>query len=411
MAVSVTLLVEGRVYLGSVTTKKLIPSQDEPGAVYVLIRGVFGEGANVLCGRDTETALSFFLPFCYHFDKRKRRNVTLSNVNNGFIWAHGEGIPPYPYLMMPRYPRYLLPNRTGIYECTSPGLRPSVTKYQLEVVVAPRILNITTSPSIVFVGNPVVIKCCAKRYPQPVFTINRHCTEALFDRLVTGGVYESCATHKISTLQLDDVAGTNTTATCKVELQQRVQCTTKGITYYNGQGIGSVPVCQEAVKICTTALHKRVSQSTTYFVNACPKNECSSCSCDVNANCANEIGSYRCSCKAGFTGDGRTCSDIQECSQTPPLCAHPAQCIKLPGSFSCVCPFGSAGGRCPVTPTKRISFRALVSGVVGGAMAVLLGLVVVVTFFKRTRKGTSENDYNALADQPCGSDLIMEGDF
>ena len=29
--------------------------------------------------------------------------------------------------------------------------------------------------------------------------------------------------------------------------------------------------------------------------------------CDVNANCQNTRGSYRCSCKAGFTGDGKTC--------------------------------------------------------------------------------------------------------
>ena len=30
--------------------------------------------------------------------------------------------------------------------------------------------------------------------------------------------------------------------------------------------------------------------------------------CDVNADCKNTLGSYRCSCKAGFAGDGKTCS-------------------------------------------------------------------------------------------------------
>ena len=29
--------------------------------------------------------------------------------------------------------------------------------------------------------------------------------------------------------------------------------------------------------------------------------------CDVNAVCQNTVGSHSCSCKAGYTGDGKTC--------------------------------------------------------------------------------------------------------
>ena len=38
--------------------------------------------------------------------------------------------------------------------------------------------------------------------------------------------------------------------------------------------------------------------------------ECSASAgvCDVNANCKNTLGSHVCSCKAGFTGDGKTCT-------------------------------------------------------------------------------------------------------
>ena len=32
--------------------------------------------------------------------------------------------------------------------------------------------------------------------------------------------------------------------------------------------------------------------------------------CDVNADCENILSSYRCLCKPGFSGDGRTCSGI-----------------------------------------------------------------------------------------------------
>ena len=30
--------------------------------------------------------------------------------------------------------------------------------------------------------------------------------------------------------------------------------------------------------------------------------------CDVNANCTNTFGSYKCTCKVGYIGDGRSCS-------------------------------------------------------------------------------------------------------
>ena len=40
------------------------------------------------------------------------------------------------------------------------------------------------------------------------------------------------------------------------------------------------------------------------------KDECSSNShsCDVNAACNNTHGSHTCTCKAGYTGDGKSCT-------------------------------------------------------------------------------------------------------
>ena len=45
----------------------------------------------------------------------------------------------------------------------------------------------------------------------------------------------------------------------------------------------------------------------------CPskdKNECTNGEnkCDANANCTNIVGSYSCTCKTGFSGDGFNCT-------------------------------------------------------------------------------------------------------
>jgi len=47
-----------------------------------------------------------------------------------------------------------------------------------------------------------------------------------------------------------------------------------------------------------------------YFFISLDVDECSASDslCDLKADCKNTLGSYRCLCKPGFTGDGRTCS-------------------------------------------------------------------------------------------------------
>ncbi|XP_078382516.1 uncharacterized protein LOC144665202 [Oculina patagonica] len=65
--------------------------------------------------------------------------------------------------------------------------------------------------------------------------------------------------------------------------------------------------------------------------------------CDVNADCTNTVGSYSCSCKTGYTGDGQTCMDIDECSSNSHSCDVNAVCSNNHGSHTCTCKVGYSG--------------------------------------------------------------------
>ena len=90
--------------------------------------------------------------------------------------------------------------------------------------------------------------------------------------------------------------------------------------------------------------------------------------CNINAICSNNHGSFNCQCKAGFSGDGISCSskaiiltwynvqfffrfffhdyyllflDINECLTNP--CGSNASCTDNEGSFVCKCGVGYSG--------------------------------------------------------------------
>merc|ERR1719272_464882 len=72
--------------------------------------------------------------------------------------------------------------------------------------------------------------------------------------------------------------------------------------------------------------------------------------CHKYADCVNLPGSYVCSCKLGYTGDGIvTCHDIDDCSAVGPGTekCFAGKCVDLgPGDFRCVCNEGYGDRLC-----------------------------------------------------------------
>ena len=86
-----------------------------------------------------------------------------------------------------------------------------------------------------------------------------------------------------------------------------------------------------------------------WFAHSTDINECTERldDCSDDAICINMEGSYKCTCRDGFTGDGRVCLMTQlnqdECTDGSNECSSDAECVDLEVGYRCQCVDGFSG--------------------------------------------------------------------
>uniref|UniRef100_A0A7M4F0X5 Nidogen 2 n=1 Tax=Crocodylus porosus TaxID=8502 RepID=A0A7M4F0X5_CROPO len=163
----------------------------------------------------------------------------------------------------------------------------------------------------------------------------------------------------------------DTTARCQpgTGLQYSCECTAG----YRGDGQDCMDIdeCAEGeshcgpFSVCLNSLgsyrcecqhgYRLADDRRTCVLAAPPPDPCAagrhSCAAAHQARCIPRGGgAFSCECLPGYTGDGHTCSDVNECTQG--RCHPAATCHNTPGSFSCQCRPGYDGDGFQCTPAN-----------------------------------------------------------
>nr|XP_032817930.1 mucin-4-like isoform X2 [Petromyzon marinus] len=82
--------------------------------------------------------------------------------------------------------------------------------------------------------------------------------------------------------------------------------------------------------------------------------ECDGASpCGGGGNCTNSPGSFTCTCLPGYRG--YLCMDVDECVENPNVCTSSQNCMNTLGGFLCTCKLGTSGSDCTESPCPGLS--------------------------------------------------------
>ncbi|XP_065845268.1 uncharacterized protein [Oscarella lobularis] len=115
--------------------------------------------------------------------------------------------------------------------------------------------------------------------------------------------------------------------------------------------------CNES-SVCVTTWEGVRCNCPTGAMRCDDVNECFSHidNCHPDASCTDTLGSFTCTCRSGYVGDGIVCADVNECTFDDD-CHQYASCHNTPGSFECVCMVGFSGDGVACEDVNECSFR------------------------------------------------------
>ncbi|XP_065177129.1 uncharacterized protein LOC135806893 [Sycon ciliatum] len=97
---------------------------------------------------------------------------------------------------------------------------------------------------------------------------------------------------------------------------------------------------QSAVCVCEAGLTGR---RCDVDIDECARPDLNNCDQPTVASCVNSYGSFACECNTGYDGNGRVCTDLDECAAGEHECNEHAMCNNTVGSYSCYCQSGYKG--------------------------------------------------------------------
>ena len=81
----------------------------------------------------------------------------------------------------------------------------------------------------------------------------------------------------------------------------------------------------------------------TFYRYFSEKLYCHSNTCHIAATCTEGPTEAECACIYGYEGDGKDCSDVDECARQPSVCHKDAVCTNVIGGHFCQCKPGFNG--------------------------------------------------------------------